>query len=120
MIPGVIPPDPCFCRNMEDDVAPLCCSSQSSSVGDISADLRDTEFVKSRMPVPGVADDLVAPLEEHCYDCAPQESATTGHERLHLILPSAQTESFSRKIFALCRISTGNAGWKRISPITAV
>ena len=55
-------------------------------------------------------------------DVLAQKSVGAGHERFHggsRSWPAAQTANFSRKILALCRISTGNDRCNKNSRIAA-
>ncbi len=49
-----------------------------------------------------------------------EKSTAAGDERVHGSLPAAQTASFSRKILALWRMSTGNALWNKIVEMVLV
>src|SRR5262249_23238145 len=55
----------------------------------------------------------VAARDQAAHDGAAEEAAAAGDESVHRSRPAAQTASFSRKILALWRTSTGNERWNR-------
>src|SRR5262249_31224854 len=61
-----------------------------------------------------------APVKQPANDGAAEEAAAARHQGDHASSLAAQIASFSRKILALWRISTGKDGWKRMVVIARV
>ncbi len=95
---------------MEDDVAPLHGAADRDGVGQVAADLLRADLGQPRVFAPREAPHLVAAIAQHAHDRPAEEPAAAGHQCPHRNLFAAQAASFSRKIFALCRMSTGNEG----------
>ena len=66
-----------------------------------------------RVFLAGIGTDGVAAPQQPAHHRLAEEAAAAGDQRLHCSSCAAHSASFSRKIFALWRISTGNRGWKR-------
>ena len=87
-------------------------------IGHIPLILVDTVGRQRRVLSTGEASDVIPPLPEGPGDGSPNEAACSGHQCLHEWVPRrdanslrAHTASFSRKILALWRTSTGKEGW---------
>ena len=95
---------------------PSTARSTTRGVGDVSLDLLDPELLQMGVKPPAQAPDRQPALHEQLDQGRAQKAAAAGHQHLaeirgpHDSLLEAQTASFSRKILALWRISTGKEG----------
>ena len=89
-------------------------SAKVPGVGQVAAIAVDADGLQFRVVPPSEHADVVAALAQLARDRRAQEAAAAGDERAHQASScSAQTASFSRKILALWRMSTGKDGWTR-------
>ncbi len=103
-----IAPDAGLRRDVKDDVAAGRGAEHGVRVGEVAAHALDTEASEFGIIAPRQTAHRIAAREQLSNDRPAQETAAAGDERLQRTLRAAQTASFSRKIFALWRISTGN------------
>ncbi len=106
---------------MEHHVAPGDGPGHRLRVGQVAVGLLDAELGQPRVRGPGEGADGVAAGEELADDRPAEEPAAAGDQGLHRYAPagsrrqalseSAQGASRSRKIFELCRTSTGKTPW---------
>ncbi len=101
---------------MEDRVAALDRAGDDRRVGDVPLHLFGPERLELIVAAAGERPDLLPSRAEQGHDGRSQETASSGHEHGagrvegHVRFLAAQTASFSRKIFELWRMSTGNEG----------
>ena len=113
---GVPAPHAGLRGDVEHDVAPDHGLFDVFEVGEVTEALLGPELVEPRVARASERADGVPPLTEQSHDRPAEEATATGHHRLHACASgfhfgpsalSAHTASFSRKIFELCRTSTG-------------
>ena len=85
-------------------------TSTSGSSTTCPPDRLDAELTKRGVVASGQAPDRVPSRNQPSDDRSAQEPAATRHQGLHDSRLAAQTASFSRKILALWRMSTGKEG----------
>src|SRR5207302_914608 len=106
--------------DVEDDIAADDGTLDGGGGAEVALVLRHAAQGQFRIAITGKAGDVVAARHQQADDGAAQEAAAAGHQRVHASRPAAHAASFSRKILALWRMSTGNFGWKRIVRIALV
>ncbi len=107
---GVAPaPDAGDRGDVNDGVHPVAGRRHGCSIADVGADAADSERRHVRIVAAAEDRDVVSPGQQHARDRPAEKPAAAGHQGLHRspTRPAAHTASFSRKIFALWRMSTG-------------
>ena len=99
-------------RDVENDVTAFRRCRNGRRIRHVTTHVLDAEFAQGRMFLPRQTPHHVAARAQRPHNRETEETTTACDERVHRSCFSAHTASFSRKIFALCRMSTGNAGWK--------
>ena len=117
---GVPAPDAGLRGDVEDDVAPRDGPLDGREVGEVAERLLDAELVEPRVRRAGERADGVAARRSSRTTAPPRNPPPPVTRAFMSLRPpglpgsslpsclSAQTASFSRKIFELCRTSTGN------------
>ena len=96
---------------MKYDVAPRHRVVDDRGIGDVAADLFDSESLEAIVASPLQGSDHPAPVDEPPHDGATEKSAPTRDQSPHPeIRGAAQKASAVRPILALCRMSTGKPG----------
>jgi hypothetical protein len=95
---------------MEDRVSALDCGLQCSAISELTPNAVNAKGLQVRITLARVRVNLVAGLPKLAADGGSQESAAACHQSLHCSCSLAQRLSSSRRIFALCRTSTGKQG----------
>ena len=98
---------------MEDRLATLRRGDDRSAIRQVALDLHDTHRIQRRIPTAVEAADVVAARDQSFAQFLAEESTAASDQNLHVDEPSpgcfaAHVASFSRPIFALWRMSTGN------------
>ena len=114
------PQTPAFAATWKTTSHPSTASVHRRRVGEVAEHLLDAEFVEPRVVRLRVNERTVSPRAcRSRHDRPAEEPAAAGDEGFHAgppfqfgprLVSSAHTASFSRKIFELCRTSTGKSG----------
>jgi len=103
-------PEAGFRSDMKDQFASLNCLPHRVGVGDVTPTNFDPPRGKVRIGSARKNPHAVSALGEPRDDRTAQKTSSACDQDPHEICSPAHTASRSRKIFALCRISTGNWG----------